>query len=42
MFLSCINVTIMDRTAKAAFPSSYSKTFPALRTSAAVTHEESR
>jgi hypothetical protein len=33
--LRCIDVTIMDRS---ALPSSYSKTFPALRASAAVTY----
>src|SRR5712675_593419 len=36
--LSCIHVTIMDRFANTASPSSYSKTFPALRAGAAVTH----
>jgi hypothetical protein len=36
--LRCIHVTIMDRAAKAALPSPYSKTFPALRAGAAVTH----
>ena len=36
--LSCIDVTIMDRSANAALPSSYSKTLPALRASAAVAH----
>jgi hypothetical protein len=36
--LSCINVTIMSRFANAALPSSYSKTLPALRAGAAVTH----
>ena len=36
--LSRINVTIMDRFANAALPSSHSKTFPALRAGAAVTH----
>jgi hypothetical protein len=35
--VSCINVTIMDRFANAALPSSYSKTFPALRAGAAFT-----
>jgi hypothetical protein len=33
-----IDVTIMDRSARNALPSSYSKTFPALRAGAAVTH----
>jgi outer membrane receptor protein involved in Fe transport len=36
--LSCIDVTIMDRSANTALPSPYSKTFPAFRAGAAVTH----
>ncbi len=36
--LSRIDVTIMDRSAHTALPSSYSKTFPAFRTGAAATH----
>jgi hypothetical protein len=36
--LRCIDVTIMDRSAHTALPSPYSKTFPALRAGAAVTH----
>jgi hypothetical protein len=36
--LRCIDVTIMDRSAHPALPSSYSKTFPALRAGAVVTH----
>jgi hypothetical protein len=36
--VSCIDVTIMDRSAHRAVPSPYSKTFPALRAGAAVTH----
>ncbi len=36
--LSCTDVTIMDRSANTALPSSYSKTFPAFRAGAAVTH----
>jgi hypothetical protein len=36
--LRCIDVTIMDRSAHTALPSSYSKTLPALRAGAAVTH----
>src|SRR6202022_2955842 len=36
--LGCIDVTIMDRSANTALPSSYSKTFPAFRAGAAVTH----
>src|SRR5882762_2447788 len=36
--LRCIDVTIMDRSTHTALPSSYSKTFPALRAGAAVTH----
>jgi hypothetical protein len=36
--LRCIDVTIMDRSAYTALPSSYSKTFPALRAGAVVTH----
>jgi len=36
--LSRIDVTIMDRSAPAALPSPYSKTFPAFRAGAAVTH----
>ena len=36
--LSCIDVTIMDRSANTALPSSYSKTLPAFRAGAAVTH----
>jgi hypothetical protein len=36
--LGCIDVTIMDRCANSAPPSSYSKTFPAFGAGAAVTH----
>jgi len=36
--LSCIDVTTMDRSAHTAPPSPYSKTFPASRAGAAVTH----
>jgi hypothetical protein len=36
--VSCIDVTIMDRSAHSALPSSYSKIFPALRAGAAFTH----
>src|ERR1700688_1743772 len=36
--VSCIDVTIMDRFARSALPSSYSKIFPAFRAGAAVTH----
>src|SRR5450631_2732604 len=36
--LGCIDVTIMDRSANTAPPSSHSKTFPAFRAGAAVTH----
>src|SRR5579863_8235804 len=36
--VSCIDVTIMDRSAHSALPSSYSKIFPALRAGTAVTH----
>jgi len=36
--LSCIDVTIMDRSAHTALPFPYSKTFPAFRAGAAVTH----
>src|ERR1700722_832423 len=36
--VSCIDVTIMDRFAHSALPSSYSKIFPAFRAGAAVTH----
>jgi hypothetical protein len=36
--VSCIDVTIMDRSAQTALPSSHSKTFPAFRAGAAVTH----
>jgi len=36
--VSCIDVTIMDRSAHSALPSSYSKIFPAFRAGAAVTH----
>jgi hypothetical protein len=36
--LSCIDVTIMDRSAHTALPSPYSKTFPAFRAGAAFTH----
>jgi len=35
--VSCIHVTIMDRSADSALPSSYSKIFPAFRAGAAVT-----
>src|SRR5260370_15792599 len=35
--VSCIDVTIMDRSAHSALPSSYSKIFPALRAGAAFT-----
>jgi hypothetical protein len=36
--VSCIDVTMMDRSAHSALPSSYSKIFPAFRAGAAVTH----
>src|SRR5450631_1838503 len=36
--VSCVDVTIMDRSAHSALPSSYSKIFPAFRAGAAVTH----
>jgi hypothetical protein len=36
--VSCIDVTIVNRSAYGALPSSYSKIFPAFRASAAVTH----
>ena len=36
--LRCIDVTMMDRPAHNALPSSYSKTFPTLWAGAAVTH----
>src|ERR1700735_5198744 len=36
--VSCIDVTIVNRFANSALPSSYSKIFPAFRASAAVTH----
>jgi hypothetical protein len=36
--VSCIDVTIMDRSAHRALPSSYSKIFPAFGAGAAVTH----
>jgi hypothetical protein len=36
--VSCIDVTMMDRSARTALPSSYSKTFPALRAGAVATH----
>ncbi len=36
--LSCIDVTIMDRSARTALPSSYSKIFPASGAGAAITH----
>ncbi len=36
--VSCIDVTIMDRSAHSALPSSYSKIFPAFGAGAAVTH----
>jgi len=36
--VSCIDVTIMDRSAHRALPSPYSKIFPAFRAGAAVTH----
>ena len=36
--VSCIDVTIMDRSAHRALPSSHSKTSPAFRAGAAVTH----
>jgi hypothetical protein len=35
--VSCIDVTIMDRSAQTAPPSSYSKTFPTFRAGAAFT-----
>src|SRR5450432_926109 len=35
--VSCIDVTIMDRSAHSALPSSYSKIFPAFRAGAAFT-----
>ena len=36
--LRCIDITIMDRSAHTALPSSYFKTFPTLWAGAAVTH----
>src|SRR5258708_28933831 len=36
--VSCIDVTIMDRSAHSALPSPYSKIFPAFRAGAAITH----
>src|SRR5882672_257281 len=36
--VSCIDVTIMDRSAHSALPSPYSKIFPAFRAGAAVAH----
>ena len=36
--VSCIDVTIVNRSAHSALPSSYSKIFPAFRASAAFTH----
>jgi hypothetical protein len=36
--VSCIDVTIMDRSAHSALPSPYSKIFPAFGAGAAVTH----
>src|ERR1700688_926873 len=36
--VSCIDVTIMDRSAHSALPSSYSKIFPAFGAGAAFTH----
>src|SRR5258708_35526470 len=36
--VSCIDVTIVDRSAHSALPSSYSKIFPAFGAGAAVTH----
>src|SRR5258706_13797512 len=36
--VSCIDVTIMDRSAHSALPSPYSKIFPAFRAGAAFTH----
>src|SRR5258708_23592910 len=36
--VSCIDVTIMDRSAHSALPSPYSEIFPAFRAGAAVTH----
>ena len=36
--MSCIDVTIMDRSAHSALPSPYSKIFPAFGAGAAVTH----
>jgi hypothetical protein len=36
--LSCIDVTIMDRFARTALPSAYSKIFPAFGAGAAITH----
>src|SRR5579863_5524176 len=36
--VSCIDVTIMDRSAHSALPSPYSKIFPAFRAGAAATH----
>src|ERR1700732_178845 len=36
--VSCIDVTIMDRSAHSALPSPYSKIFPAFWAGAAVTH----
>ena len=39
--VSCIDVTIMNRSAYSTLPSSYSKTFPAFRAGAAVTHTAS-
>src|SRR6266478_6707511 len=37
-YVSCIDVTIMDRSAHSALPSPYSKIFSAFRAGAAVTH----
>jgi hypothetical protein len=39
--VSCIDVTIMDRSAHSALPSPYSKIFPAFGAGAAVTHATS-
>jgi hypothetical protein len=36
--VSCIDVTIMDRSAHSALPSPYSKIFPAFGAGAAITH----
>src|ERR1700722_19437193 len=36
--VSCVDVTIMDRSAHSALPSPYSKIFPAFGAGAAVTH----